>query len=72
MADFEGQNKSATSCGEIADAERSDGFCSERDGAVTHATRSGDGRQEGRERGYCHLHRNLNQSRLLHTLGNST
>ena len=33
----------------------------------SHATRGGDGRQEGRERGYYHLHRNLNDF-LLHTL----
>ena len=32
---------------------------------MTHATRGRDGRQEGRERGYYHLHRNLNHS-LLH------
>ena len=35
--------------------------------AVTHAARGRDGRQEGRERGYYNLHRNLNKS-LLHTL----
>ena len=34
--------------------------------SVAHATRSRDGRQEGRERGYYHLHRNLNNS-LLHS-----
>ena len=27
---------------------------------VAHAARGGDGRQEGRERGYYYLHRNLN------------
>ena len=32
---------------------------------VTHATRGRDGREEGRECGYYHLHRNLNNS-LLH------
>ena len=35
------------------------------EGAVAHATRGRDGRQEGRERGYYNLHRNLNNS-LLH------
>ena len=39
-------------------------ICSKR--AVAHAARGRDGRQEGRERGYYHLHRNLNHS-LLHT-----
>ena len=33
--------------------------------SVPHATRGGDGRQEGRQRGYYYLHRNLNQL-LLH------
>ena len=32
--------------------------------AVAHATRGCDGYQEGRERGYYHLHRNLNNSLL--------
>ena len=40
-------------------------FCSEYKWAASHATRGGDGRQEGRERGYYNLHRNLNDS-LLH------
>ena len=35
--------------------------------SVSHAARSRDGRQEGRERGYYHLHPNLNNS-LFHTL----
>ena len=30
--------------------------------AVAHTTRGRDGRQEGRERGYYHLHRNLNDT----------
>ena len=34
---------------------------------MAHATGRCDGRQEGRERGYYHLHRNLNDT-LLHTL----
>ena len=34
-------------------------------GTASHAARGRDGRQEGRERGYYHLHRNLNHS-LLH------
>ena len=33
--------------------------------SVTHATRGRDGRQEGRERGYYNLHRNLNET-LFH------
>ena len=37
------------------------------EGAVAHTTRGRDGRQEGRERGYYNLHRNLNNP-LLHTL----
>ena len=41
---------------------------SECDRAVAHATRRGDGRQEGGERGYYNLHRNLNQSLLLHNI----
>ena len=39
-------------------------FCLE--GSVAHAARRRDGRQEGRECGYYHLHRNLNNS-LLHS-----
>ncbi len=35
------------------------------EGAVTHAARGCDGRQEGRECGYYHLHRHLNDA-LLH------
>ena len=37
------------------------------EGPVAHAARGRDGRQEGRERGYYHLHRNLNNP-LLHRL----
>ena len=37
------------------------------EGAVAHAARGRDGRQEGRERGYYNLHRNLNNS-LFHRL----
>ena len=37
------------------------------EGAVAHTARGRDGRQEGRERGYYHLHRNLNET-LLHDL----
>ena len=36
------------------------------EGAVAHATRGRDGRQEGCERGYYNLHRNLNNS-LFHS-----
>ena len=37
----------------------------ERNGSESHATRGRDGRQEGRECGYYHLHRHLNDS-LFH------
>ena len=36
-------------------------------GSQSHAARGRNGRQEGRERGYYYLHRNLNDS-LFHTL----
>ena len=36
------------------------------DWSVTHTRRGGEGRQEGGECGYYHLHRNLNQALLLH------
>ena len=36
------------------------------EGPVAHAARGRDGRQEGRERGYYYLHRNLNET-LFHT-----
>ena len=39
----------------------------EGDGAVAHATRGRDRRQEGGERSYYNLHCNLNKT-LLHTL----
>ena len=45
---------------------RSEGSECSLERSVAHAARGGDGRQEGRERGYYHLHRNLNDS-LLHT-----
>ena len=38
---------------------------SERNGSVAHTTRGRDGRQKGRECGYYHLHRYLNNP-LLH------
>ena len=38
------------------------------DGAVSHAARGRDGRQEGRERGYYHLHRHLNDLALFHNV----
>ena len=44
-----GTNKSATSCVEIADAERLTSFCSECDGSVTHARGSSEGSQGCRE-----------------------
>ena len=34
--------------------------------SISHAARGCDGRQEGRERGYYYLHRNLDNT-LLHT-----
>ena len=37
----------------------------ERNGSESHATRGRDGRQEGREGSYYHLHRHLNDS-LFH------
>ena len=37
------------------------------EGAVAHATRGRNRRQEGRECGYYHLHRNLDDS-LFHSL----
>ena len=43
-------------------------YISHVDRSTAHATRSGDGRQEGGERGYYNLHRNLNQSLLLHNI----
>ena len=36
------------------------------EGPVAHATGRRDGRQEGCECGYYHLHRNLNQASLFH------
>ena len=44
---------------------------SERDGSEAHAARGRDGRQKGRECGYYHLHRYLNDS-LLHKAENNT
>ena len=44
-----GQEKSATSYGEIADAERLTSFCSDGEWAVAHATRSSEGSQGCRE-----------------------
>ena len=35
-------------------------------GSETHATGGRDGRQEGRERGYYHLHRHLNNPMPTH------
>ena len=40
---------------------------SEHDRPLSHATRSRDGRQEGRESGYYNLHRYLNNAIRLHT-----
>ena len=42
--------------------------CSDDDRPVAHARGSADGRQEGRERGYYHLHRQLDDALLLHTI----
>ena len=38
----------------------------EREWSVAHARRGRDGCQEGRERGYYNLHRNLNKTICLH------
>ena len=40
------------------------GICLQGDGPKAHTARGRDGRQEGRERGYYNLHRNLNHSFL--------
>ena len=37
----------------------------ERNWSVAHTTRGRDGRQEGRERGYYNLHRNLNHTLFI-------
>ena len=42
-------------------------FCSDYDRPVAQARGGADGRQEGRERGYYHLHRKLDDALLLHT-----
>ena len=42
------------------------GLRSEYDRPVAHTTCGADGRQEGRERGYYHLHRQLDDTLLLH------
>jgi len=34
---------------------------------ITHTARRCDGREEGGERGYYYLHRNLNETLLLHS-----
>ena len=43
-------------------------FCSDDDRPVAQARGGADGRQEGRERGYYHLHRQLDDTLLLHTI----
>ena len=43
-------------------------FCSDDDRPVAQARGGADGRQEGRERGYYHLHRQLDDALLLHTI----
>ena len=44
------------------------GHRSDDDRPVAQARGSADGRQEGRERGYYHLHRQLDDTLLLHFL----
>ena len=44
------------------------GHRSDDDRPVAQARRGADGRQEGRERGYYHLHRQLDDALLLHTI----
>ena len=44
------------------------GHRSDDDRPVAQARSSADGRQEGRERGYYHLHRQLDDSLFLHTI----
>ena len=43
-------------------------FCSDDDRPVAQARGGADGRQEGRERGYYHLHRQLDDALFLHTI----
>ena len=43
-------------------------FRSDDDRPVAHARGGADGRQEGRERGYYHLHRQLDDTLFLHTI----
>ena len=44
------------------------GLRSDDDRPVAQARSGADGRQEGRERGYYHLHRQLDDTLLLHTI----
>ena len=44
------------------------GHRSDDDRPVAQARRGADGRQKGRERGYYHLHRQLDDALLLHTI----
>ena len=44
------------------------GLRSDDDRPVAQARRGADGRQKGRERGYYHLHRQLDDALLLHTI----
>ena len=44
------------------------GHRSDDDRPVAQARSSADGRQEGRERGYYHLHRQLDDALLFHTI----
>ena len=55
---------------EIADRERAfTSYCSKSEWAVAHAAGGSKGREEGRERGYYYLHRNLNQALFFHGFG---
>ena len=44
------------------------GHRSDADGPVAQARRGADGRQKGRERGYYHLHRQLDDALLFHSV----
>jgi hypothetical protein len=55
--------------GDRGQGESSTSYCSESNRAVAHAAGGSKGREEGRERGYYYLHRNLNQALFFHGFG---
>ena len=61
-----GQKKSATSCGEIADAERLTSFCSDGYWAVAHAAGGSEGSQGCREDADDDLQDGLPSFSVLH------